>query len=103
MSKNTCHLERQAADNYANIQLEACKNKASLELEALRNKCELVKQLSDCCCELKESVLATSSTTQQLIRDTETSRVRDALAACTTENLILRLGGNGNGNGNRSA
>lgn len=101
MTKNACHVERQASDNYAAIQLEAAKNKASLELEALKNKEVLAAQLAQCCCEIKESILSSASTTQLLIRDTESNRVRDALAASATENLILRLsGGNGGGNGN---
>lgn len=78
--KNKNSIERQASDNYANIQMEAQKNKDALAL-----------QLAECCCELKEAVISTASVTQLLIRDTESARVRDALTASTTENLILRL------------
>jgi hypothetical protein len=99
MAKNSCALERQASDNYAAIQLEACKNKASLELEALKNKESLAAQMAECCCEIKESIISSAATTQLLVRDIESNRVRDALNASNTENLILRLSGNGNANG----
>ncbi len=102
MCKNTASIEKHSAEQFAQLQLQAANNKASIELEACKNKEALSAQLAKCCCELKESILSSGSTTQQLIRDNETNRVRDALTTCNTENLILRLsnGGNGNGNGN---
>lgn len=81
-----CHVEgrlqRQASDNYAAIQLDALKNKEAL-----------ARQMSECCCELKERVANTAAATQALIRDTETARLRDSLATASQENLILRLRG----------
>lgn len=106
-------LGLQAAQNFGAVQLEAAKNKADLQLQAavnqkdsfleqgkwfalaektaMVNKCELADKLAACCCEIKEAVAGTAQATQALIRDTEASRVRDALSAATTENAILRL------------
>lgn len=83
----TYSIQRQAADNYVAIQLESVKN-----------KCELVAKLAECCCEIKESILSSANTTQGIIRENESNRLRDALQNSTTENLILRLS-NANGNG----
>lgn len=75
-------LQKQASDNYASVQLDALKNKEAL-----------ARQMAECCCELKERVANTAAATQALIRDTETARLRDSLAAASQENLILRLRG----------
>ena len=113
LSEQNCDLKVQAASNFGAVQLEAAKNKADLQLQAavnhkesliehskwfalaektaMVNKCELEAKLAACCCEIKEVVVGSATATQALIRDGETTRVRDALAAATTENAILRL------------
>lgn len=106
-------LGLQAAGNFGAIQVEAAKNKADIQLQAavnhkeslleqskwfalaektaMVNKCELEAKLAACCCEVKELVTGTAAATQALIRDGETTRVRDALSAANTENVILKL------------
>jgi len=86
-------LERQAADNSATIRLELCKTADELAREALKNKAELSAQMEMCCCDLKQKIDARANETNQLIRQLETDRIRDELAAAQQENLILRLGG----------
>lgn len=106
-------LGLQAAQNFATIQVEAAKNTAAVQLQAavtakeslleqskwfalaektaMVNKCELEAKLAACCCEIKESVTGTAAATQALIQAGEATRVRDALAAASTENAILKL------------
>lgn len=106
-------LGLQAANNFGAIQLEAAKNAAAIQLEqakafaiaereqakqfaiaaaeAARNKCELEAKLAACCCEIKEAVGSSAAATQSLIQAQEANRVRDALAAASTENAILKL------------
>jgi hypothetical protein len=106
-------LGLQAAQNFGAVQVEAAKNKAELQFQAavnqkeslleqskwfalaektaMVNKCDLEAKLAACCCEIKETVTGTASATQALIQAEATTRVRDALAAASTENAILKL------------
>jgi hypothetical protein len=117
ITRDICALGKdvalQAATHYGSLQLEASKNAAAIQLQAaliskeslleqskwfalaektaMVNKCELADKLAECCCEIKEVVVKTATATQDLIQAGEATRVRDALAAATTENAILRL------------
>ena len=106
VTKQVCELQaslsRQIADVSGDIKLDACKNTreitkqaaeqfAAIQLEACKNKNDLARQLEECCCELKEKIDARAAETQGLIRSIEAQRVKDALAAATTENLILKM------------
>ena len=95
-------LGLQSAQNFSTLQLQAALNSKESLLEqskwfsaaerlAIMNKCELEAKMAACCCELKEAVHSTASATQALIQATETTRIRDALSAATTENTILKL------------
>lgn len=90
-SKNTRDIQMQAAMNAKESLLEQSKWFALAEKTAMINKCELEAKLAACCCEIKETVTGTANATQALIQATESTRVRDALAAAATENAILKL------------
>ena len=75
-----------------NLEIQAAQNVAQVQLEALKNKNSISAQLAECCCELKQIVQNSAQTTQQVLQEIENNRVRDALAAINTENLINRLG-----------
>ena len=74
------------------LEIQAAQNVAQVQLEALKNKNSISAQLAECCCELKQIVQNSAQTTQQVLQEIENNRVRDALAAINTENLINRLG-----------
>lgn len=104
VGQTSLQVQLQAANNLTAIQLESAKNFAAQRLEndkqfalaalaASQNKEALSRQIAECCCEIKATVNSTANATQALIQSTESARIRDALAACTNENLILRLGG----------
>lgn len=73
------------------LELQAAQNTASVQLEAVKNKNSISAQLAECCCELKQIVLGSSQTTQKVLQEIENNRIRDSLAAATTENLISKL------------
>jgi hypothetical protein len=73
------------------LELQAAQNTAQVQLEALKNKNEISAQLAECCCELKRLVQSSSQTTQQVLQEIENNRIRDALSAANTENLISKL------------
>jgi hypothetical protein len=106
-------IERQAAEYKNSIEKEVifsrcaterqiAETKNSIELDAHKNREAIQRQLSECCCELKEKVEDRFTQTVQLMRELDTGRLRDKLAAVEQENLFLRLQrstSNGNGNG----
>jgi hypothetical protein len=90
-SENFGKLESDIQNVKCALELQGVQNTAAIQLEALKNKAMLATQLAECCCELKETVGATAAQTQSVIREIDNNRVRDALAAATTENLIASL------------
>ena len=102
-NKNTGKLLLQASSNSgrsdldiaavkSKLEIQAAQNVAYVQLEALKNKKSISAQLAECCCELKHIVQSSAQSTQNVIQEIENNRVRDALAAINTENLINRLG-----------
>ena len=73
------------------LEIQAAQNTANVQLEALKHKNEISAQLAECCCELKQIVQSSSQTTQQVLQEIENNRIRDALSAANTENLISKL------------
>jgi hypothetical protein len=90
-SENFGKLESDIKNVKCVLEFQGAQNTAAIQLEALKNKAALSAQLAECCCELKDTVSASAAQTQAIVRDIENNRVRDALAAATTENLIARL------------
>jgi hypothetical protein len=102
ISETTGKLSLQASQNVGKVELDinkvkahlefqASENTAALQLEAVKNKSSLSAQLAECCCELKQIVASSAQETQKVLQEIENNRVRDALAAANTENLIARM------------
>jgi hypothetical protein len=91
-STNAGKGELDIASVKSRLEVQAAQNVAQVQLEALKNKNSISAQLAECCCELKQIVQNSAQTTQHVIQEIENNRVRDALAAINTENLINRLG-----------
>ena len=92
-----CKLEKEiiksrlkAAKQTYKLEKQACENFSAAQLLAVQNKECLSKQLSDCCCKLEGKVEETAAKTQKLIEKTETQRLRDELAQCQQEKLLLQ-------------
>jgi len=80
-----CALERQASDNLNQIQLEAARNVAAVQLDAERNKASIMKQMEECCCEVKETVREEGGRTRALIEKNEVDRLRESLEQARRE------------------
>jgi hypothetical protein len=104
ISKSEALLAQQASNNFGKAQLDLCKtenalalqaanNFANIQLEALKNKEQLAKQMAECCCEIKELVITTSGTTQDVVKANEDARLRDNIRALETQNLLLSVNG----------
>lgn len=93
LCQNFDNATRDTLKGFADTQLDAARNTAALQLTAAQNAAKLSAELADCCCEVKELVRAEAGTTRELIRDGETQRLRDALAAANQELLTIRVGG----------
>jgi hypothetical protein len=114
LDNNLTQIQLQAADNKCELKLQAAENKsdllqyqaaqfAALQMQASSNKSELLQKLSDCCCEIKETITGT-----------DTVRIRDALSTSEIKNIVLQstcypacgrgaggFGGRGRGSGGR--
>ena len=93
-SSNAGKVELDISKVKAALEYQASQNTAAVQLEAVKNKAALSAQLAECCCELKQTVGAAAQETQKVLQEIENNRIRDALAAANTENLIARLQGN---------
>jgi len=94
-------LSMQSAQNFAASQIEAYKLKETLaaqaaanasviQTEALKTAATLMSKMADCCCEIKETVLTTSSATQGVVTENNLANLRAQLQTEQTKNLILQ-------------
>ena len=100
--KNTTDIELQASSNSFqtrkdlthvenHLELQAVNNTAQVQYEAFKLNAQASAEMAECCCELKEEVAKSNYETQKLAREIESKRLRDELAAATTESLINKL------------
>jgi hypothetical protein len=101
-NQNTGKIELQSSNYFgktqldisavkSKLELQASNNTAAIQIESVKNKNTLSAQLAECCCELKQIVTSSAQSTQQVLHEIENNRIRDALSAATTENLISKL------------
>jgi hypothetical protein len=87
-SVNSGKLAYDIAKVEAKLELQAANNTAAIQLEALKSKGDIMDKMADCCCEIKERVEASGCSIKDLIRATDSDRLRDALQAAETRNLV---------------
>jgi len=87
-----------ATSNFKDMVILGEKNTAAIQLEAYRHKEELARQIAECCCEQKilacearELAVKNSCDTQALVRELDTTRIRDELARAREELVALRV------------
>ena len=90
-SSNAGKVELDLRKLRTHLELQASHNTAAVQLEAVKNKSALAAQLAECCCELKQIVSGSAQDTQKVLQEIENNRIRDALTAANTENLISRI------------
>lgn len=91
-----------AADRFCKLELQAANNFGAIQLEAMRNRTDILQKLEECCCEMKDKMTMSEANIKDLIKSVDAERLRDALKAAETKNIILEFGRtNGNGNGNQ--
>ena len=94
------NITLQASENAGKLALDMCKlenalgrqadaNTAALALAAANNNAAMIKQLAECCCEIKETVGAAAQETDELINSQAQSAAAAELAALKTEKFIL--------------
>ena len=83
--------ERQMADTRYSIERQASEYKCFIELDAHKNREALAKQMAEGLCDLREKIDERYNQTAQLVRELDTGRIRDKLAAVEQENLFYRL------------
>ncbi len=91
MAKMQASIEKQASENTCHIQMEALKNKQDLSTQLAECCCELKEKIDRCCCELKEKVDLRATETNLLLRELDSNRIKEQLAAAQQENFLLKL------------
>jgi len=87
-SVNSGKLAYDIAKVEAKLELQAANNTAAIQLEALKSKGDIMDKMAECCCEIKERVEASGCSIKDLIRSSDNDRLRDALQAAETRNLV---------------
>jgi hypothetical protein len=90
-SENIGKVELCVSDIKHHIELQIAEVISQLHLEALNNIKVLSSQMMECCCDLKEMMTATNHATQQLIRELENNRMKDALANANMELMMKKF------------
>jgi len=93
-TENIGKVEVYISDIKRHIDLQIADIISQLHLEALNNIKVLSSQMMECCCELKEMMTTTNHATQQLIRELETNRMKDALASANMEIMMKKFTNN---------
>jgi hypothetical protein len=93
-SENVGKVEGCIKDIKSHIELQVAEVISQLHLEALNNIKVLSAQMLECCCELKELVTTTNHATQQLVRELENNRMKDALNAANMELMMKKFSNN---------
>jgi hypothetical protein len=86
-------LGRQADSHFAVLQNQASANLGQIQIQALQLNKDLVKQMAECCCEIKETVGKSEGVITSLINSNETADLRSKLATAETQNLIASISG----------
>lgn len=90
-SENTCRLEKDIELSKHEIKLQAAENYARSEIREVKLNAELQKQISDCCCEMKELVREKADETQSLVRQLDNEETKEKLRHVEQELLFARL------------
>jgi hypothetical protein len=84
--QDTLASTERLAHRISSSEMEAFKNKELLslqlgraELEQARSESRILSKMAECCCEIKEKVDERATVTDLLIKDNETSRLKDEL------------------------
>ena len=67
------------------LELQISNITASIQIESLKSIQTLTAQMLVCCCDIKDMMTITTNATQNLIRELENTRVKDALQAANME------------------
>lgn len=93
LAKTEAALGSKADSQFAALQVQAATNTSNIQIEALKTKNDIMSKMAECCCEIKEKISASEASLQATLSNNETARLRDALQASETKNLILQFQG----------
>lgn len=106
--QNHEQIKRQVAESTGLLQLESVKSKgellqasalqaAAIQLDAYKHKEALARQIAEVASDIKEKITWKGDETQKLIRDSETTNLRDKLIKVEMEKLVGESKGNNGG------
>ena len=106
--QNHEQIKRQVAESTGLLQLESVKSKgellqasalqaAAIQLDSYKHKEALARQIAEVASDIKERITWKGDETQKLIRDSETTNLRDKLIKVEMEKLVGESKGNNGG------
>ena len=88
-ANNTSRLDNEIIKATARLELQAANNTSAIQLEALRNRSDILREMEECCCELKKEIIQTSDSVKDAISANENARLREQLLNASNRNLIF--------------
>jgi len=89
-SKN--QIQKDIADSKSSLELLTVQKTNELALQAERNNAATNAHIEECCCTTNAAIVATQNVVNTGFSNAEVSRLKDALAAANTVNLLARAG-----------
>lgn len=90
-SENVNKIELSLSNVKTQLELQISNITASIQLESLKSIQTLTSQMIQCCCDIKEMMTITTNATQNLIRELENTRVKDALQSANMEIFMKKF------------
>ncbi len=78
-----------ACTNVKDLQMQGYQNTAAIQQSAADNAAKLAMQIAECCCELKSTVIEKANGTDQLLRQLDNDRTKEALSDAKLRILSL--------------
>lgn len=78
-----------ACENVKDLQMQGFQNTAAIQQSAADNASKLAMQIAECCCELKSTVIEKANNTDQLVRQLDNDRTKEALSDAKLRILSL--------------
>ena len=73
------------------LELQISNITSNIQLESLKSIQTLTAQMIQCCCDIKDLMTITTNATQNLIREIENTRVKDALQSANMEIFMKKI------------
>lgn len=90
-NNNVNKIELSLSSVKTQLELQISNITSNIQLESLKSIQTLTAQMIQCCCDIKDLMTITTNATQNLIREIENTRVKDALQSANMEIFMKKI------------